>query len=104
MISCMMSAGAWLFTALVFALIAWWVWKLRDSVRYYLRKIEKVSSEMGESAIAEDPREYARRLKAMTDEELVREITAVRQFNEWGKEIATAIEGLKASVPLLVDR
>jgi hypothetical protein len=104
MISCLMSAGAWLFTGLIFALIAWWVWKLRGSVRYYIRKIDKVSVQMGESAIAEDPKEYAKRLKLMSDEDLVREIESTRQFNSWGREIAAAIEGLKASVPLLVDR
>lgn len=92
---------AWVLAACAFLGFIWWVWNLRDKVRYYLTPVDLAAKQMGEFYTKEDPAETAKRWKEMSNEELVREIRTIRQYNIWAKDIAASLEGLRASVPFL---
>lgn len=92
---------AWVIAMSAFGAFVWWVLNLRDKVRYYLAPVDEASQQMAAYYSKEAPEETAKRWKEMSNEELAREIRTIRQFNIWAKDIAAAIEGLKASVPFL---
>lgn len=92
---------AWILAACAFGGFIWWVLNLRDKVRYYLAPIDLASKQMSVYHTQEDPIETAARWKTMSNEELVREIKTIRQFNSWAKDIASNLAGLRASVPFL---
>lgn len=81
-----------------------WLWGLKNAVIRALDKMDSVLEGMRKFCESEDVKEYAKRLKEMTDEELEREITNGRLVSGWGKEIATTVEGLRSSVPFLGRR
>lgn len=81
-----------------------WLLGLKNAVIRALDKMDMVLEGMKNFCESEGVKEYAKRLKEMTDEELEREISNGRLVSGWGKEIATTVEGLRSSVPFLGRR
>lgn len=96
-----LNSVAWILAACAFLGFIWWVLNLRNNVRYYLAPIDLAAKQMSQYHTKENPIETAERWKKMSNEELVREIEDIRQLNHWAKDIASCLEGLKASVPFL---
>jgi hypothetical protein len=99
-----LNACSWIFVSIVFFGILAWVIQLRSAVRKFVCPIEAVAVKLCSIGSEESAEDYAMRLKRMSDDDLVREIQAVRKSNEMGREIAEAIAGLWASVPFLGRR
>ena len=94
-------AVAFVLSSFGWLLAGWWVWNARDKFRFYIPKIEGVAYKMVSNSSDEDPITQARRIKAMSDDELIREIQRVRQLTEWGTDIIRFVSDLKASVPFI---
>lgn len=94
-------AIAFILSSFGWILAGWWVWNARDKFRFYIPRIEDVAYKMISSSSSEDPVTQAKRIKAMSDDELIREIQRVRQLTEWGTDIIRFVSDLKASVPFI---